>query len=222
MTRFEFYGNLNKYHDTNSLEHKESCLKGTQRQNVKYYRREGAPGNYRYYWTKEEYDNAKNPKSKPDGAKEQAEREAQARNEYERKNNMNAFASAGNSMADKIQKISAGAEYYGELAKKDPEKAVEEYRTNNPKYIKMINTLKKAIENEAVYMIKGHNPGDADWPSPNLTMDGRVLVVNPEGKQAADEWKEVFYDIMAISKASGDYEKTKGMLDIAFKQDYKK
>lgn len=50
MTRFEFYGNLNKYHDTNSLEHRESPLKGSQRQNAKYIRREGEPGNYRYIY----------------------------------------------------------------------------------------------------------------------------------------------------------------------------
>ena len=50
MTRFEFYGNLNKYHDGNSLEHKESCLKGTQRLNAKYIRREGTPGNYKYIY----------------------------------------------------------------------------------------------------------------------------------------------------------------------------
>lgn len=50
MTRFEFYGNLNKYHDNNSLEHKESSLKGTQRLNAKYIRREGTPGNYKYIY----------------------------------------------------------------------------------------------------------------------------------------------------------------------------
>lgn len=50
MTRFEFYGNLNKYHDGNSLEHKESPLKGSQRRNAKYIRREGEPGNYKYIY----------------------------------------------------------------------------------------------------------------------------------------------------------------------------
>ena len=50
MTRFEFYGNLNKYHDSNSLEHRENPLKGSQRQNAKYIRREGEPGNYRYIY----------------------------------------------------------------------------------------------------------------------------------------------------------------------------
>ena len=48
--RFEFY---------DSLQHAESSLKGEQRENVKYYKREGEPGSYRYYYTKEEYDKAK-------------------------------------------------------------------------------------------------------------------------------------------------------------------
>ena len=56
MTRFEFYGNLNKYHDTNSLSHMQSPLYGKQNPNAKYYKRIGEPGNYRYFKTKEEYD----------------------------------------------------------------------------------------------------------------------------------------------------------------------
>lgn len=56
MTRFEFYGNLNKYHDNNSLSHKQSPLYGKQNPNAKYYKRIGEPGNYRYFKTKEEYD----------------------------------------------------------------------------------------------------------------------------------------------------------------------
>ena len=56
MTRFEFYGNLNKYHDANSLSHMQSPLYGKQNPNAKYYKRIGEPGNYRYFKTKEEYD----------------------------------------------------------------------------------------------------------------------------------------------------------------------
>ena len=63
MTRIEFYGNLNKYKDCRSFLEHSSSLKGTQKQNAKYYRREGQPGNYRYYYIKEEYDAAKNPKT---------------------------------------------------------------------------------------------------------------------------------------------------------------
>lgn len=56
MTRFEFYGNLNKYHDTNSLSHKQSPLYGKQNPNAKYYKRIGEPGNYTYFKTKADWD----------------------------------------------------------------------------------------------------------------------------------------------------------------------
>lgn len=56
MTRFEFYGNLNKYHDANSLSHKQSPLYGKQNPNAKYYKRIGEPGNYTYFQTKADWD----------------------------------------------------------------------------------------------------------------------------------------------------------------------
>lgn len=81
MTRFEFYGNLNKYHDGNSLSHKQSPLYGKQNPNAKYYRREGQPGNYRYFKTKEEYDtymdNLINKNKSADIAKKNEERRRQ-------------------------------------------------------------------------------------------------------------------------------------------------
>lgn len=56
MTRFEFYGNLNKYYDGNSLSHKQSPLYGKQNPNAKYYKRIGEPGNYTYFQTKADWD----------------------------------------------------------------------------------------------------------------------------------------------------------------------
>ena len=66
MDSFEFYYNLDTY-NKNSLKHSgESSLKGQQRENVKYYKREGTPGHYRYYYTKEEYEASKKPENKVD------------------------------------------------------------------------------------------------------------------------------------------------------------
>lgn len=45
-----------------TLIHAQSPLYGQTRENVKYYKREGKPGNYVYYYTKEEYDAAHNKK----------------------------------------------------------------------------------------------------------------------------------------------------------------
>ena len=51
--RAKFYDSLKKY---NALQHVKSPMYGLQQDEVKYYKREGEPGNYRYYWTKEEWD----------------------------------------------------------------------------------------------------------------------------------------------------------------------
>lgn len=60
------------------LIHAQNPLYGQQRDNTKYYKREGEPGKYRYYYTKEEYDAAHRT-----GASSDAEREAKARQQYE-------------------------------------------------------------------------------------------------------------------------------------------
>lgn len=65
MDSFEFYYNLDSY-NKNSLMHGESSLKGTQRENTKYFKREGTPGHYKYYYTKEEYERSKLPENKVD------------------------------------------------------------------------------------------------------------------------------------------------------------
>lgn len=60
----------NRYYEevtsNGTLIHAQSALYGTERENTKYYKREGDPGNYKYYYTKEEWDAAhktKNPNS---------------------------------------------------------------------------------------------------------------------------------------------------------------
>lgn len=69
MTRYEFFGNILKYKD--SLQHSQSKLYGTQRDNVKYYRREGKPGNYTYYYTKAQWDAAQEAKKRDEWKKKQ-------------------------------------------------------------------------------------------------------------------------------------------------------
>ena len=69
MNRHEFYDCLNTY---KALEHKADPLLGYQNPNAKYYKREGEPGHYRYYYTKEEYDAAHNPNGSANAAAEQA------------------------------------------------------------------------------------------------------------------------------------------------------
>ena len=62
MNRMEFYNRIRKYEE-NSLQH-SSPLKGEQRQNAKYYKREGEPGNYTYYYSKAQWDAAQEAKKR--------------------------------------------------------------------------------------------------------------------------------------------------------------
>ena len=59
MDRNAFFDNLKEYRLTHKSIESEYLEHATgQRENVKYYKREGEPGHYRYYYTKEEYDAA--------------------------------------------------------------------------------------------------------------------------------------------------------------------
>ena len=52
--RAKFYDSLKNY---NSLQHaKQNSMYGLEYDEHSYYKREGEPGNYRYYWTKQEYE----------------------------------------------------------------------------------------------------------------------------------------------------------------------
>ena len=77
----------NELVNTGMLIHAQNPLYGQQRDNTKYYKREGEPGKYRYYYTKEEYDAAHRT-----GASNDAEREAQARQQYETNKKIPAFS----------------------------------------------------------------------------------------------------------------------------------
>lgn len=59
MERDEYYARIQAY-KSKKLEHASNGLKGQMRDNHTYYKREGQPGNYRYYYSKEEYDAAHN------------------------------------------------------------------------------------------------------------------------------------------------------------------
>jgi len=66
----------NRYYEevtsNGTLIHAQSALYGTERENTKYYKREGDPGNYKYYYTKEEWDAA----HKADGSTTETKKES--------------------------------------------------------------------------------------------------------------------------------------------------
>lgn len=88
MTLLEFQNRVRQYrYNAEHLVHNgygTSPLKGTKRDNVKYYRREERPdGSYRYYYTQQEYNEAK--------AREKWEAERKAKKAAEERNNMSGY-----------------------------------------------------------------------------------------------------------------------------------
>ena len=71
--------NYEQLMNSRTLIHAQNPLYGQQNPNAKYYKREGQPGKYRYYYTKEEYDAA----HKQGNAQTEANRAAQERQQYE-------------------------------------------------------------------------------------------------------------------------------------------
>ena len=91
--------NYEQLMDSHTLIHAQNPLYGQQNPNAKYYKREGEPGKYRYYYTKEEYDAA----HKQGSASTEANREAQERQQYE--NNKKAVgANIGKGLESEIKK----------------------------------------------------------------------------------------------------------------------
>ena len=88
--------NYEQLMESHTLIHAQNPMYGQQRNNTKYYKREGEPGNYRYYYTKEEWDAA----HKQGSAQTEANRAAQERQQYE--NNKKAANNNGPSKFNNI------------------------------------------------------------------------------------------------------------------------
>lgn len=102
-----------------TLIHAQNPLYGQQNPNAKYYKREGQPGKYRYYYTKEEYDAA----HKQGNAQTEASKEAQERQQYENNKkaaNNNGPSKFNNMRADVVNEY---AKIAREASSKDAAKA---------------------------------------------------------------------------------------------------
>lgn len=128
MNRNEFYNNIQKYKENQKVEHSAfaSKLLGKVMDNAKYYKRIGNPGNYKYFYTKEEYD-AFLDKNKS-GAAAEAAREANKK-KYESGIKTGTGKGSNNdngSAADAARREAEKRQQY-EDQKKAEQKAREEY-----------------------------------------------------------------------------------------------
>ena len=155
--------------DRGSLIHATNGMKGQQFQNTKYYKREGEPGHYRYYYTKEEWDAAHS-----NGSAADANREAQARSAYETnkkienyKNKQNVTNTSSNTRENNLQ--ADFTKKFSDIARQSPEAAAKEIvKDDNTKiktfYNKINDGFRKGIivwKNGRFEM--GENASDSDY-----------------------------------------------------------
>lgn len=211
MDSFEFYYNLDSY-NKNSLRHMgASSLRGTQKDNVKYFKREGTPGNYRYYYTKEEYEAAKNHESKPEKLKTEKTKKSNARksayNQMQQAKKIN-NAKMTNKYDKKFVDVIQG------LDKMTKEERLEEYKNylNDPDnydedtYID--NRLTKLGEGGNVNLnlrpeISTQELIDAGWPEKDVG-EGYATVFSSTYSNEAEDKAYNFTPIMMDPK-TGEY-----------------
>lgn len=141
--------------DRGSLIHTSSPLAGSQRENAKYYKREGEPGHYRYYYTKEEWDAAhRSPESSENKANAHKQNIAPAQEPAKDTKNF-----IHNAQADSVKK-------YAEIAKKSPKAAAEEIVKNNDMGLEdMFHEIEEAFKSGSIKwnkdnLVPGENGDD--------------------------------------------------------------
>ena len=111
MNKYEMFDALNDYHK--GLSHAKSKLYGVKQDNTRYYNRIGEPGNYRYFYTKAEWDAYQEGEKK---AKEEAKKTIENVNPWTAQNTIDAIID--------------------ENVKKGVNKLTEDIRKSSPEYIK--------------------------------------------------------------------------------------
>ena len=142
--RAKFYDSLKNY---NTLQHaKQNSMYGLEYDEHSYYKREGEPGNYRYYWTKQEYEahlaELEKQRNKNMQAAQNAEADRWKRNDQNKikeqqvKNN-----SQANPEADRWRKKTEPQKSYS-----THETAEKKSQESNLKYNKEVDEIKDATK----------------------------------------------------------------------------
>lgn len=155
--------------DRGSLIHAANGMKGQQFQNTKYYKREGEPGHYRYYYTKEEWDAAH-----ANGSAADANREAKARSAYETnkkienyKNKQNVTNTSSNTRENNLQ--ADFTKKFSDIARQSPEAAAKEIiNDENTKIKTFYNKINDGFKKGIIVWKNGRfeigeNASDSDY-----------------------------------------------------------
>jgi len=217
MDSFEFYYNLDSYNKNSLIHRAENSLKGTQKQNVKYYKREGTPGKYKYFYTKEEYEASKNS----DNSDNKTNNDAKKNNKSEKKSKSSKSIYTQMQKANKINNAKMSSKYDKKFVdiiqskdKMTKEERVEEYKNylNDPenydedKYIE--NRLTKISEGGNVNLnlrpeISTQELIDAGWPEKEVG-EGYATVFSSTFSNESEDKAYNFTPIMMDPK-TGEY-----------------
>jgi len=132
MNKYEMFDALNDYH--NNLSHAQSKLYGSKQDNTKYYNRIGKPGEYRYFYTKAEWDAYQEAE-----ARKKYEAEKKAKQEAEKRNDMSGYNDWKKEEARKTIR----------LPEKQPT-SLKDINENNLPYINVQNEKAKKLMKEVV------------------------------------------------------------------------
>lgn len=171
-----------------TLIHAQSPLYGEQRDNTKYYKREGEPGKYKYYYTKEEWDAAHN---KSDNSKEEESGGKVAGTIDPRDGKMIKYTENG------PVKMNTTFEQYRQGAQMEADRKIE--RTAKESGLKAgINALLKDERMEEFFTQFEGGFENHGW---TLNYDGSISGMTPEDEQyvkSMQDWAKKFKDSTGV------------------------
>ena len=185
-----------------TLVHAQNPLYGQQNPNAKYYKREGEPGKYRYYYTKEEWDAA----HKQGSASTEANREAQERQQYETNkkienytNKQNVTNTSSNTRENNLQ--ADFTKKFSDIARQSPEAAAKEIVNDE-------NTKIKTLYNK---VNDGFRKGIITWKNGRFEKDENASDSDYENiKNEIEAYSDQLENfIKGVDAAAGSGRKTK-------------
>lgn len=181
----------NRYYEevtsNGTLIHAQSALYGTERENTKYYKCEGDPGNYKYYYTKEEWDAA----HKTDGSTTETKKESTYEVDPE-DNKMVKVDSEGN-----ITKLPTDLNQFREGAKMEADRKIE----RTAKESGLSAGVKTLLKDERMQEFFDQFEGGFENSGWTLNYDGTISGMTEDDEnyvKGVQDWAKKFRDSTGV------------------------
>ena len=181
----------NRYYEevtsNGTLIHAQSALYGIERENTKYYKREGDPGNYKYYYTKEEWDAA----HKADGSTTETKKESTYEVDPE-DNKMVKVDSEGNST-----KLPTDLNQFREGAKMEDDRKIE----RTAKESGLSAGVKTLLKDERMQELFDQFEGGFENNGWTLNYDGTISGMTEDDEnyvKGVQDWAKKFKDSTGV------------------------